>query len=77
MAPAAPSTQLSPSSAVTIFAVNGEGMQEQKSRQPAGGKSSFSPNALGEILRYLIDLSKGLKLGGNGCKFHVKPYTLF
>jgi len=26
-----------------------EEMQEQKSRQPAGGKSSFSPNALGEI----------------------------
>jgi hypothetical protein len=24
-------------------------MQEQKSRQPAGGESSFSPNALGEI----------------------------
>jgi len=24
-------------------------MQEQKSRQPAGGKSSFSPNALGEM----------------------------
>jgi len=44
------STQLSPSSAVTIFAVSGEGMQEQKSRQPAGGKSSFSPNALGEIV---------------------------
>ena len=49
MAPAAPPTQLSPSSAVTIFAVSGEGMQEQKSRQPAGGKSSFSPNALGEM----------------------------
>jgi len=43
------STQLSPSSAVTIFAVSWEGMQEQKSRQPAGGESSFSPNALGEI----------------------------
>jgi len=50
MAPAAPPTQLSPSSAVTLFAVSGEGMQEQKSRQPAGGKSSFSPNALGEIM---------------------------
>jgi len=25
------------------------GMQEQKSRQPAGGKSSFSPNALCEM----------------------------
>jgi len=24
-------------------------MQEQKSRQPAGGKSSFSPNVLDEI----------------------------
>jgi len=45
MAQATPPTQLSPSSAVTIFAVNREGMQEQKSRQPAGGKSSFSPNA--------------------------------
>jgi hypothetical protein len=43
------STQLSPSSAVTLFAVSGEGMQEQKSRQPAGGKSSFSPNALCEM----------------------------
>jgi hypothetical protein len=42
-------TQLSPSSAVTIFAVSGVGMQEQKSRQPVGGKSSFSPNALDEI----------------------------
>jgi len=46
MAPAAPPTQLSPSSAVTLFAVNGVGMQEQKPRQPAGGKSSFSLNAL-------------------------------
>jgi hypothetical protein len=42
-------TQLSPSSAVTLFAVSGVGMQEQKPRQPAGGESSFSPNALGEI----------------------------
>jgi len=49
MAPAAPPTQLSPSSAVTVFAVRVEMMQEQKPRQPAGGKSSFSPNALGEM----------------------------
>jgi len=50
MAPAAPPTQLSRPRAVTIFAVSGEGMQEQKSRQPCGRKSSFSSNALNEIL---------------------------
>ena len=44
------SAQLSRPRAVTIFAVNGDEMQEQKSRQPCGRKSSFSSNALGEMI---------------------------
>jgi len=44
-------------------------MQEQKSRQPAGGKSSFSPNALDEIplhkggifMSYFIDAKELIK----------------
>jgi hypothetical protein len=33
-------------------------MQEQKARQPAGGKSSFSPNALGEKFDHMWSKEK-------------------
>ncbi len=53
-------TQLSRPRAVTPFAVNGEGMQEQKPRQPCGRESSFSPNAISghRSLRSLVRLSR-------------------
>jgi len=63
MAPAAPPTQLSRPRAVTVFAVNWDGMQEQKPRQPCGRESSFSSNALGEMFRHACQKEKRPLIG--------------
>jgi hypothetical protein len=46
--------------AVTVFAILGPGIRAQKPRQPVGRESSFSSNALDEIIAYYRE-KKGKK----------------